>query len=221
MASATAQQPAFNNRHANYRLIKHDGENRIVYRLPDDGPYPEAIIEALRIIIKNPCPHLPTLFDIQPNQVIAEYLDGYVPLSKAGVTSAQYNLFGQTPRRFKRWRIRKDQQDMANHFDSFIVQLQTLAAYFKEHGLWHGDVIPQNVMWNRHTHHMKLIDICALCPIQYVKDGARDYYDDGRTAGVYLRDYAVDRQYVRDVFLQDLAPWPAVMMRKLGFGIKK
>lgn len=213
--------PDFNNRDASYRLVTHNGQTRILYRQPDDRPYPPEVLEALQIVHSHGCEYLPQIYSVEPTQVIAEYLAGYVPLSKAGITSSRFTPKGQPPRRFKRWRLRPDQRDMAAHFASFITQLEELGSYFQARGLWHDDVIPQNVMWNLVRHQMKLIDICALCPVEWVRDGRRAYYGDGRTNGVYHRDYQVNREYVRSVFLQDLAPWPLVLLRKLGIGVKK
>jgi len=221
MGATLDNLPAFNNRQASYRLIEWDGRKCIVYRLPGDQPYAEEVIEALRITQKHPCEFFPSIFDIEPRQIIAEYLDGYVPLSKAGVTSVRYRLLGRKPKRFKRHRLRADLQDMATHFDAFVEQLQALGTYLRRHGLWHDDVIPQNVMWNRTIHRMKLIDISALCPFEYVRNGRRNFYGDGRTAGVYQADHRVNRQYIQNVFLQDLDPLPVVLLRKLGIGIRK
>jgi hypothetical protein len=221
MNEPTHPLPDFNNRQASYRLVERDGRTCIAYRLPDDRPYPTEVLEALRVIRDQPCEQLPRIFEIEPARVIAEYLEGYVTLSKAGVTSTRFNLVGNKPRRFKRWRLRADQRDMSRHFESFIDQLRALGDYLREHGLWHDDVIPQNVMWNRTLHRMKLIDICAFCPVEHVRDGRRAWYGDGRTRGVYNAECRVNRDYVREVFLQDLAPWPVVLLRKLGIGIRK
>lgn len=215
------QMPDFNNRDASYRLITDAGQTRILYRLPNDQPYPPEVLEALRIVQSHACEYLPRIFAIEPRRVVAEYLDGYVPLSKAGITSTRFAPQGQPPRRFKRWRLRADQRDMAENFATFIVQLEALGSYFQTYGLWHDDVIPQNVMWHRSHHRLKLIDICALCPVAWVRDGRRAYYGDGRTRGVYSPDYRVNRDYVRAVFLQDLDPWPVILLRKLGIGIRK
>lgn len=220
-SNAKTMQPAFNNRQATYKTIRKSGETLIVYRQPGEKPYPKEVRRALQVVKQNPCKHLPIIYEIEPNRIIAEYLNSYVPLAKAGITSAQYNLFGDTPRRFKRWRIRRDQEDMSVHFESFLDQLRQLGSYLREHSLWHSDVIPQNVMWNRHTHHLKLVDICAMCPIDSVMKAEQPYYGHGRTEGVYRKDYSLNQEYVSDVFLQDLAPWPIVMLRKMGIGIKK
>lgn len=198
--------PAFDHRRASYRLVLRDGRPCIAYRQPDDRPYPPEVIEVLAVIRDHPCEQLPRIHEIAPEQVVAEYLDGYVPLSKAGVTSTRFNLVGKEPRRFKRWCLRADQKEVARHFEPFIQQLQTLGDYFRERGLWHDDVIPQNVMWNRRLHRMKLIDICAFCPLSWVKDGRRAWYGHGRTRGVFDADCRVNRLYLREVFLQDLAP---------------
>ena len=109
---------------------------------------------------------------------------------------------------------------MRDHLDEFIHQLGELGAYFKAHELWHDDVIPQNVMWSSARHAMKLVDVSAWFPRRYLDHG-RELYNDGRTRGVFRRDNTVDTDYVRDVFLQDLAPWVMVMLRKAGFFIKK
>jgi hypothetical protein len=173
------------------------------------------------VIQAHPCEQLARVYAVEPRRVIAEYLEGYVPLSKAGVTSSRFVAPGQPPQRFKRGRLRPDQRDMAEHLDSFLAQLDALGVYLRDHGLWHDDVIPQNAMWHRGIHRFKLIDISAFCPVAWVRDGRRAYYGDGRTRGVYEPDYRVNRAYVRSVFLQDLDPWPLVLLRRLGLGIRK
>ena len=221
MSVQPEQMPDFNNREGCYRLITHGGQTRILYRLTDDRPYPPEVLKALRIVQSQPCEYLPRIFAVEPRQVIAEYLADYVPLSKAGVTSSRFAPPGRPPRRFKRWRLRADQQDVAEHWAAFLTQLESLGSYLQTHDLWHDDVIPQNIMWQRASHRMKLIDICALCPAAWVRDGRRAYYGDGRTRGVYDPNYQVNREYVQWVFLQDLDPWPVIVLRKLGIGIRK
>lgn len=216
-----APLPDFNNREASYRLVRRDGELRMLYRRAGGEPYPPEVLEALRVLRDDPAEHLPRIHEVGPAEVVAEYLAGYVPLSKAGITSSRFGRRGDPPRRFKRWRLRADQRDMAAHFDDFLRQLETLGGYLRTHGLWHDDVIPQNVMWNRALHRMKLVDICALCPVAAVRAGRRAWYGDRRTRGVYGPDYRLDREYVRQVFLQDLDPWPVVLLRKLGIGTRK
>jgi hypothetical protein len=213
--------PAFNNRAVTYRLVQDAGRTCILYRRPDDRPYPDDVLEAARVMRDHPCEQLAAIYDVQPTRITAEYLADFVPLSKAGITSARFNLFGSAPRRFKRRHIRPEVRDVADHFDSLLSQLRAVGGYFQARGLWHDDVLPQNIMWDRVQHRMKLIDIQAFCPRPCVDAGTRPLYNRGRARGVFRGDYSLDVGYVRSVFLQDLAPWPVILLRKLGIGVIK
>lgn len=208
--------PTFNNRDASYRLVEHRGRTAIAYRRPGGLPYSDQTLEAAAILQANPFVHIPRIYDVQPDCILAEYLEGFGPLSKVGITSP-VGLFTKRPRRFKRWRIRSFLVSAAEHFDLLIQQLEATGQYLKSVNLWHDDVIRQNIMWHPEHKSLRLVDISAFVHRRHVDSGARPPYNQRRGRGVYRLDYSLDLEYIHAKLLQDLEPLPVILLRKLGF----
>lgn len=164
-----------------------------------------------------PCPLIPKVYSITPTRIVAEYLPDHIPLGKIGLTSTRHGIARLTgsPGKFKRFHLRPVLLDLHGHFDLLIDQLRQVASYLQQHGLWHEDVMPQNVMWRPADHSMRLVDIAAFVPRRLL-DAGRPPYIRGRTRGVIRPDYSVDESFARLVFLQDLAPLPIILLRKIG-----
>lgn len=218
-------RPRFNNRHESFELIDVGGQVRIAYRRPNGQPYPPRVLEAAAIIRDHPCRQIPRLYDVSPAVITAEYLDDFMPVGKAGLTTTQRyrRWFGRAGRegRFSRRVLRDTLRSVRNHFDHFVEQFESLGRYMKQHGLWHDDVIPQNVMWRASDASMRLVDIGAFCPRACIDSGERLPHGRRRTRGVYRLDYTVDVDYIREVFLQDLDPWYIVLLRKFSVGTRQ
>ena len=210
-------RPRFNNCYRSFDLVERGGQVLIRYRLPGGRRYPAHVLEALGVLREHPCPHIVRIHDIRPDAILAEYLPEHVPLGKVRVTSTQFRsiyLRAKHRGRFRRWRLLGDLRDVREHFDAFLSQWRGVGRYLREHGLWHDDLMPNNVMWRRADHTFRIVDIAAFVPYRLIVGGEHPLYILGRPRGVFRLDYSLDDEYLRDIFLQDLDPWPRVLIRK-------